>query len=226
MKIHENPVSSTWSGCCGLVVSPCDILFRHVRIGAMARRTSAYPTVSLLFKTVQFMRIITLEDHFTTSLFREAAPPNPALAAVVSQRGKQAGVDIAAELLDLGSSRLAAMDAAGIDLQVVSLTAPGCEALDAETAVPIAKDANDRLSEAVRGHPDRLAGFAALPTADPDAAAEELERTVRQLGLKGAMINGHVRAAISTTRNTGAFSSARRRWMCRSNCIRRRHISP
>ncbi|MBV8453508.1 MAG: amidohydrolase family protein [Deltaproteobacteria bacterium] len=85
------------------------------------------------------------------------------------------------------------MDAAGIDLQVVSLTAPGCEALDAETAIPIAKDANDRLCETVKAHPDRLAGFAALPTADPDASAEELERAVGQLGLKGTMINGHVR---------------------------------
>jgi len=103
------------------------------------------------------------------------------------------GVDVAAELLDLGSSRLAAMDAAGIDLQVVSLTAPGCEALDAETAVPIARDANDRLFEAVQAHPGRLAGFAALPTADPEASVEELERAVTRLGFKGAMINGHVR---------------------------------
>jgi predicted TIM-barrel fold metal-dependent hydrolase len=139
------------------------------------------------------MKIITLEDHFTTSLFKEAVPPNPALSAIVSQRGKQGGIDIAAELLDLGSSRLAAMDAAGIDLQVLSLTAPGCEALDAETAVPIARDANDRLFEAVKAHPDRLAGFAALPTADPEASAEELERAVTRLGLKGAIINGHVR---------------------------------
>jgi predicted TIM-barrel fold metal-dependent hydrolase len=139
------------------------------------------------------MRIITLEDHFTTPLFSEALPHNPALATIVAQRGQQVGVDIGAELLDLGSSRLRAMDAAGIDLQVVSLTAPGCEALDAETAVPIAKDANDRLCEAIKAHPERLAGFAALPTADPDASAEELERAVRQLGLKGAMINGHVR---------------------------------
>src|SRR6266480_2406169 len=49
---------------------------------------------------------------------------------------------------------------------------------------------NDRLNEAVRAHPDRFAAFAALPTADPRAAAEELERTVTRLGFKGAMING------------------------------------
>src|SRR5216683_6127301 len=139
------------------------------------------------------MKIITLEDHFSTPMFREALPPIPALSAVISQRGKQVGVDVAAELLDLGPSRLAAMDAAGIDLQVISLTAPGCEGLDAESAVPIARDANDRLFDAVKAHPGRLAGFAALPTADPDASAKELERAVTRLGFKGAMINGHVR---------------------------------
>jgi predicted TIM-barrel fold metal-dependent hydrolase len=139
------------------------------------------------------MKIITLEDHFATSMFREALPLNPIFAEFYPQRGKQVGVDIVAELQDLGRTRLAAMDAAGIDVQVVSLTAPGCEGLDAETAVPVAKDANDRLFDAVKAHPDRLAGFAALPTADPDASAKELERAVTRLGFKGAMINGHAR---------------------------------
>jgi uncharacterized protein len=69
------------------------------------------------------MKIITLEDHFSTPMFRSALVPIPALSAVIAQREKQVGVDIPAELLDLGPSRLAAMDAAGIDLQVVSLTA-------------------------------------------------------------------------------------------------------
>jgi predicted TIM-barrel fold metal-dependent hydrolase len=139
------------------------------------------------------MKIVTLEDHFSTSMFREALPLNPIFAEFYPLRGKQVGVDIVAELQDLGRTRLAAMDAAGIDVQVVSLTAPGCEGLDAETAVPVAKDANDRLFDAVKAHPGRLAGFAALPTADPDASAKELERAVMRLGFKGAMINGHAR---------------------------------
>ncbi|HTY56058.1 MAG TPA: amidohydrolase family protein [Candidatus Binataceae bacterium] len=139
------------------------------------------------------MKIITLEEHFTTPLFREKLPPSPAMAGIAAQRGKQIGVDVIQELLDMGSSRIAAMDASGIAVQVMSLTAPGCEALDAETAVAVAKDANDRLFEAVTAHPDRLAGFAALPTADPKASAEELERAVKRLGLKGALINGHIR---------------------------------
>src|SRR5438876_9011896 len=62
--------------------------------------------------------------------------------------------------------------------------------MDAATAVPLAKAANDGLAELISAHPDRFAGFAALPTPDPKAAADELERTVTTLGFKGAMVHG------------------------------------
>jgi uncharacterized protein len=127
------------------------------------------------------MKIITLEEHFST---RGGFYCHSRLISGNRPAGKQVGVDIAAELLDLGPSRLAAMDAGGIDVQVVSLTAPGCEGLDAESAIPIARGANDRLFDAVKARPDRLAGFAALPTADPDASAEELERAVTSARLQ------------------------------------------
>jgi len=91
---------------------------------------------------------------------------------------------------DLGELRLREMDEAGLDLQVLSHTMPGLQKLDVETAVPLARRANDRLNEAVRAHPERFAAFAALPTADPRAADDELERTVTRLGFKGAMVNG------------------------------------
>jgi len=91
---------------------------------------------------------------------------------------------------DLGALRIKEMDEAGIDIQVLSHGAPSTQRLDAATAVPLARSANDRLNEAVRAHPDRFAGFAALPTADPKAAADELERTVTKLGFKGAMVHG------------------------------------
>ena len=91
---------------------------------------------------------------------------------------------------DLGALRIKEMDEAGIDIQVISHGAPSTQRLDAATAVPLAKRANDRQHEAVRAHPDRFAGFAALPTADPKAAADELERTVTKLGFKGAMVHG------------------------------------
>ena len=81
--------------------------------------------------------------------------------------------------------RIAEMDAAGIDLQVLSLTSPGTEQLEVNEAVTLAHGANDAVADAVRLHPDRLAGFAALPTAAPDKAADELERMVREHGFKG-----------------------------------------
>ena len=85
------------------------------------------------------------------------------------------------------------MDAAGIDVQVISHTYPSVELLEPAAAIPLAREANDLLAEAVALHPDRFCGFAALPTSDPKAAAQELERAVTQLGFKGALINGRTR---------------------------------
>jgi predicted TIM-barrel fold metal-dependent hydrolase len=85
------------------------------------------------------------------------------------------------------------MDAAGIDVQVLSHNQPGCQALDADAAIPMAREVNDLLFETIKAHPDRFAGLAALPTADPAAAVKELDRAVTRLGFKGAMINGHTR---------------------------------
>jgi predicted TIM-barrel fold metal-dependent hydrolase len=97
---------------------------------------------------------------------------------------------IVERLDDVGALRLKEMDEAGIDLQVLSHSAPSLQKMDAETAVGLARPANDRLYETVRAHPDRFAAFAALPTADPKPAADELERTVTKLDFKGAMVHG------------------------------------
>jgi predicted TIM-barrel fold metal-dependent hydrolase len=136
------------------------------------------------------MRIIALEEHFIMPKEVRNLPPG---AHRGNDREKMLGFDVVAELLNLGETRLAAMDAAGITRQVLSHNQPGCQALDAEEAVPAAREVNDLLFEAVRAHPDRFSGFAALPTADPVAAANELERAVGRLGFKGAVINGHTR---------------------------------
>lgn len=149
------------------------------------------------------MKIITLEDHFSTALHDRLVPEDKARSAWYKDRGAHLGHDIELELSDTGARRLAAMDAAGIDVQVLSLTTPGCQAFEGEVAVRLARDANDRLFEAVRLHPDRFAGFAALPTSDPEAAVEELERAVTRLGFKGALINSHAR---------GNFLDQRRCW--------------
>jgi predicted TIM-barrel fold metal-dependent hydrolase len=132
------------------------------------------------------MRVISLEDHFWTPAIADAigALRNPDAAS---------GRPLDADLEDLGERRLASMDASGIDLQVISHTTPGVQHLDAETAIALAREANDVLARAVAEHPDRFAGFATLPTAAPDAAADELERSVTELGFLGAMVNGHTR---------------------------------
>jgi predicted TIM-barrel fold metal-dependent hydrolase len=119
--------------------------------------------------------VITLEEHFWT----------PELA---DSGRRESGA--AERLSDMGTLRIREMDEAGIDLQVMSETAPAAQQLDPESAVRLARRSNDYLHEAVRAHPDRFAGFAALPTPDPRAAADELERTVTKLGFKGAMIMG------------------------------------
>jgi uncharacterized protein len=91
-------------------------------------------------------------------------------------------------LREVGQERLARMDAAGVDMQVLSITTPGTQPLAAAEAVPLARDANDFLADAVRAHPGRFAALATLPTPDPQAAARELERSVTKLGLAGAQL--------------------------------------
>ena len=121
--------------------------------------------------------IIALEEHYLDPEVKQYGSPG-------------AGPEIVSRLDDLGTLRLKEMDEAGIDFQVLSHSIPGLQGVDAATGVPLAHRVNDRLHEAVVRHPDRFAAFAALPTADPRASADELERTVSKLGFKGAMING------------------------------------
>ncbi|MER7797925.1 amidohydrolase family protein [Microbacterium sp. NPDC096154] len=91
--------------------------------------------------------------------------------------------------------RLADMDSAGIDHQVMALTAPGTQVLDAEEGARIARIANDRLSELCRAHPTRFSALAAVSYEDVDAAVAELRRAVRELGLKGLILNDHIRGS-------------------------------
>ncbi len=135
------------------------------------------------------MRTITLEEHWATPAFLERT--GRSLTAEAARQPRLAGV--ARRLTDLDDLRIGEMDAAGIDVQVLSLTAPGVEQLDPEEARRVARETNDALAAATRRHPGRLFGFAALPTPAPEAAADELERAVRDLGCKGAVLNGHVR---------------------------------
>jgi 2,3-dihydroxybenzoate decarboxylase len=98
--------------------------------------------------------------------------------------------DLRRRLEDLGVSRLKEMDDAGIDVQVLSHAGPATQRTDAEAAVKLARVANDRLHDIIQLNPKRFAAFATLPTPDPKSAADELERTVADLGFVGGMVNG------------------------------------
>ena len=136
------------------------------------------------------MRTITLEEHFATPDFLDG--PGRDLKEQARQVGGRAE-QLMRDLCDLGEGRIAQMDAAGIDMQVVSLTAPGVEQLETAEAVALARDTNDALAEAIAKQPARLSGFAALPIAAPDQAAKELERRFSDQAFAGAVINGHQR---------------------------------
>jgi 2,3-dihydroxybenzoate decarboxylase len=137
--------------------------------------------------------VIALEEHYL----------DEEMASHFTGAEARRAPDVEKRLLDLGELRLKEMDEAGIDVQVLSHQSPSGQKLPADVAVAVARRANDRLAAAIAAHPTRFAGFAALPTADPEAAADELERTVAELGFKGAMIHGLA---------DGQFVDAKRFW--------------
>lgn len=126
-------------------------------------------------------RIVAVEEHFRT----------PELEAVLDGPEKLFSKALGESLADLGDARLAAMDEAGIDVQVLSSAAPHVHWMDSVEATRVACKVNDQLAEAVSVHPDRFAGLATLATPAPVDAARELERCVRELDFRGAMIHGH-----------------------------------
>jgi predicted TIM-barrel fold metal-dependent hydrolase len=98
---------------------------------------------------------------------------------------------IEGKLIDLFDRRLAEMDASGIGCAVLSLNANGIQEVpEAAAAIALAREANDALAAVVAKRPDRFAALAALPMQDPQAAAAELARCVRDLKFKGALVNG------------------------------------
>ena len=137
------------------------------------------------------MRTITLEEHFATPGFLDG--PGRDLKEQAEKFNNARAIKLISQLCDLGDNRVAEMDAAGIDMQVVSLTSPGTEQLEAAAAMAMASETNDFVAAAMKRHPTRFSGFASLPTAAPDKAAQELQRRVGEQKFAGAVINGHRR---------------------------------
>jgi predicted TIM-barrel fold metal-dependent hydrolase len=137
------------------------------------------------------MRVVALEEHFTAPDLAGRIDPATVAARGWPAPGQQpSSMGHEEELAEVGARRLAAMDAAGVTQQVLSVSGPGADLLDPQAGPALARDYNNRLKGFVDRHPDRFAGFAHLPMTNPEGAADELERTTGDLGFCGALING------------------------------------
>jgi 2,3-dihydroxybenzoate decarboxylase len=106
--------------------------------------------------------------------------------------GEDIWADLRPRLLDLHEQRLREMDTHGVEKMILSLNAPTVQRVsDAKAAIDLARRANDFLAEQIKKRPDRFEGFAALAMQDPDAAAKELARCVKDYGFVGALVNGY-----------------------------------
>jgi uncharacterized protein len=133
-------------------------------------------------------RVIGVEEHAWTADLRNALLDYGTDDTVLQLNARP---EVDDRLRDVGEDRVAAMDEAAVDVQILSISAPGTQALGAADARPLARDCNDYLADASRRYPDRFAALATLPTAHPAAAGAELERCVTRLNMVGAMLFPH-----------------------------------
>lgn len=155
------------------------------------------------------MKKIELEAHFLTReylKFLRARKDYPIVETIENEKHQKfdriwygpglcqtRSLEVIDRLLNLGDGRLRAIEAAGIDIEVLSLVDPGCEQFDSAEATVLARKINDELSEVIKRYPEKFVGLATLAPQDPAGAADELERTVSELGFRGAKINSNIR---------------------------------
>ena len=137
------------------------------------------------------MRVVALEEHFTVPELTQRIDPE-----AIKRRGyaprtpPKAGRSPQELLAEMGEIRLGSMDETGVTVQVLSVNGPGPDLVAGAEGVALARAFNDHLAAFVKAKPDRYAGFASLPTQTPESCADELRRSVRDLGFVGAMVNG------------------------------------
>lgn len=130
-------------------------------------------------------RKIAIEEHYVLPSMKDQMPTTPFWHDDYSREVRE-------RMADTGEMRLREMDEAGVERMVLSLGGTGIQdELDVAKAVQRARASNDALAAIVASRPDRYSAFATLPMQDPEAAALELERTVRDHGFKGALVNGY-----------------------------------
>jgi 5-carboxyvanillate decarboxylase len=140
-------------------------------------------------------RLVATEEAFATTeqveSFRHMAATEWNDPDVVMWRGFLSNKPLLGKLLDLEHERLSIMDQTGVDMHVLSLTAPGVQMLDADAGTAMAASANDMLAEVIKRHPTRFAGLASFAPQDPNRAAKEIERAMGKLKLNGLIVNSH-----------------------------------
>jgi 5-carboxyvanillate decarboxylase len=159
---------------------------------------------SAVVRSAEPYRRIAVEEAFVPpelidryqKIISDGTADDPGFCSLWGFYGSDAGArdtGVLARIQDLDERRISDMDATGIDMQVISLSSPGVQIFEAAEATALARLSNDRLAEAVRRHPTRYAGLAAIAPQEPGQAAKELARGIGSLGLKGAIINSHTR---------------------------------
>src|SRR5215472_5230639 len=137
------------------------------------------------------MRTVAIEEHFTNpALIRRIDPDAIKRRGFRPRTTPQNGPNPLELLPEIGERRLRSMEEAGITVQVLSNSGPGPDLVSGPDGIAMSREMNDQLAATIARHPDRFAGFAALPMQAPDAAATELARTVKELRFHGALING------------------------------------
>ncbi len=174
-----------------------------VKSGILAGAAAAWGVRADRAEPQPRMRRIATEEGFnipevaraTARILPELVTREPGEAAIFgvdrARSGDEAQPPWLLQLSDIGAGRIADMDSAGISMQVLLLSSPGLQLFEAGEARDLSQLSNDRLADAIRRHSSRFAGLAAVPPQDPAFAARELERAVKTLGLKGAIINSH-----------------------------------
>ena len=165
------------------------MMTRRVALTSAAAASAAAATAGVAKARRTYRRIATEEGFLSPGVLAQNAKVQLPGVPLIAGAGPTAGV--ARILTDLGAGRIAAMDADGIDMQLLLLSSPGVQVFERAIAVALAAESNDYAAAACQRHPTRFAALAAIAPQDPAAAAKELERATRRLGLKGAVINSH-----------------------------------
>ncbi|MDB9823368.1 amidohydrolase family protein [Deltaproteobacteria bacterium] len=130
------------------------------------------------------MKKIAVEEHCYTKEYVDWL-----YSSRTTFKGRELDDPVVQRTIDRGEGRLKEMDEGGIDMQILSLSYPDLDPFNTADAIALSRIVNDELAETVKRNPDRFAAYCCLPLQDPEAAADELERSVTRLGLRGAMVN-------------------------------------